>query len=285
MVQVDHEARQPVESPAFAEFCAEQKDLNYYFWSAELATALVRKRIIAGLKGHNKARVNELFSDIDCNAFIAPNNKQFAVKYGKHLPAFDKDLSRHLAYASKLVILRFFRAFERFATKRIAEVTAHEEQRKKFRGYLKRGGSDDSIADLARINIPTSRKIPYEQMLDAGIYAQLRNGLAHDDVSDDPSEPGDPLAIAFDSSEWKDEGLRKRCLENKTGLGQPLFPQAKANDVRDAIKRVIAGARDARKRSPQPLPLIFFYALFCFGAYRRLASSIENALPQQADPR
>ena len=212
--------------------------------------------------------VNQLFSELSGNAFKAPVNKKYPVKYAREAWQFDLDLQENLSSSCKLVIVRFHRALERFLEVRFQEAYPNSDRMGKLFGYLAHGGGPNSVAELRGLGIQTLHQIPHRLMLNARIYAEVRHDIAHGDGKD---------TIDVGEGVWTDKKVHDRCVKNR-GFRGPMFERASDHDIAEAIRYVCGGAHKKHEKTGQPL--IFFYALFCFGAYRKLAEAIELAFPR-----
>lgn len=252
----------------FEEFCDVQEKLNFFLWPAEIAICLVQQKILTGELRANRLPVFRLFPEIECNAFKAPANGRYEAKYSGSAARLNSDLDSGLGFFCKLVIVRFHRALERYIQKRCELAGMDGERAGAFKRYVLSGGGKDSAADLQKENIATLAAIPRLQMMDARIYVEVRHDLAHGDDSD---------TVDVVEGKWGDEKVFKRCTENRGHNGRRIFRNADDKEIKAVLARVCGGAQKKAGQTGQPL--IFFYALFCFGAYRKLVVSIENALP------
>lgn len=266
----------PAVSPAFKELREEQLLLNRFFWSSEVAFALVRQKSLSEIEMESTKPLRELLSPrLICNAFIPPSNHKQPSKYEATPKDFRGHLDINLAINSKFVILHFNRAFERFLRRRSRLEGLDGPQQTDLYRYLKRGASRDYTKWLLGINVQTSRNVPFEYFLDVRIYQEVRHDIAH---ADDESSPN------FGAAPWSDKLIIEKCEKDAGWNHKRMFPESTLDERSEAIKRVCKGAQNSQSRSktaldPEGQPLIFFYALFSLGAYRKLAKALEISMP------
>jgi hypothetical protein len=263
-------------SPAFNEFRQEQRLLNKFLWSSDVAHETVRQKFLTQQMLESIEPIRLLFDPpLSCNAFIPPANHKYPSKYEATANVFREDIDRNLEANSKLVIIHFNRAFERFLRNRSKIENLPEDRQKLVHEYLKRGGSLNYRERLRKLGVSASVKVRFEYFLDVCIYQEVRHDIAHADDED---------SINFGAKPWSDKSVVAKCEKNAGWKDKPIFPKSTGDEQREAIRRVCAGARNMHSRSrtelnPEGEPLIFFYALFSLGAYRRLADAIETSLP------
>lgn len=256
------------QSAAFKEFRRVQRKLNYFLWSTEIAVGLVKDRVLKDEILQSSLPVNQLFPELTGNAFKAPANKKYPVKYARYAWQFDQDLEENLSSSCKLVIVRFHRALERFLEARFRAAYPNSDRMGKLFSYVGHGGGPNSVGELRGLGIPTLQPIPHALMLNARIYAEVRHNIAHGDGRD---------TVDVGEGIWVDTKVRDRCMRNE-GYRGPMFERATDEDIAKAVNRVCGGAQRKHEKTGQPL--IFFYALFCFGAYRKLVEAVELAFPR-----
>jgi len=256
-------------SSAFQEFNREQTRVNRIFWSSEVAHEIVKQRFLTPAMLKTPESIKVVFSELECNAFIPPVNGK-ASHYERTAKQFKDDLDKALEATSKLVIVDMHRAFERFLTLRANVQGLPEDRRKTLRKYLKRGGSIRYQADLRQLcGLSATKEVPFHYFLDARIYHEVRHDIAHAD---------DPASVNLGAGPWVDQRVLDCCTHNAGWNGKTIFPNSTPQQRAGAIERVCTGAQKKQKKHPSE-PLIFFYALFCLGAYHRLARTIDESLP------
>ena len=266
---------------AFEEFHEEQRLLNQFLWSSEVAHETVLQKFLTPAMLERTEPLRVLFEPpLECNAFVPPAGGKHPSKYEETPNVFREHIGRNLEANCKLVIIHFNRTFERFLRRRTKlklSKGASQKMLGDLHGYLNRGGGENYLEYLGNLGIPASSNVPFEYFLDVCIYKQVRHDIAHAD---------DDNSVNFGAKPWSDSEVVKKCEKNAAWHGKPVFPDSSnADQQTKAIKRVcINGARRNQFKSkseanPEGEPLIFFYALFSLGAYRKLAVAINKSLP------
>jgi len=273
-----------VNSRAFIEFDQEQYLLNKFLWSSEVAHEIVRQKFLIPELLKRTEPLRLLFDPpLRCNAFIPPANGKHPSKYEEPPNVFCEHIERNLEANSKLVVVHFNRAFERFLRMRLKLKQLKDADQKtveKLRKYFKIGGSENYLEWLGNLGISASFNVPFKHFLDVCIYKEVRHDIAHAD---------DDASINFGDKPWSDETIVAKCKKNAGWNGRRIFPIPTTDEqLKAAIQRVWGGARKMHSISKSDVnregePLIFFYALFSLGAYRKLAASIERSLPATDD--
>ena len=174
----------------YGQFAAEQRNLNAFLWSSEVAVELVRQRILPGYKlvdGKTYAdtrKVAEVF-EISCNALLpgAPRNDDPSPrepKYRARLREFEGDLGKNMTQFSKVVIVSIHGAFERFIKERVGDLLNQTHKLTEDDIWSKTKGLFSHQAGIALLpkriqdlKLELSREIPRKLLVDAAIYGEL----------------------------------------------------------------------------------------------------------------
>jgi hypothetical protein len=254
-------------STEFGEFTRSQREVNHFLWSSEFAYELILQKVLTPPVRSDPNRIHKISADVDCHAFVPGTKTRKAIETGKaprhgtkyevDVATFEMHLRDNLEPVCRYVIIRFHSALERFLWFRCKPLLRLETMTAKERRNTKKRFQQTSYLDLEerlKQNITLERSIDPEVAIMAQAFRMLRNEFIRKEREWAPP--------------WSDSYFRQTLASTFGERSKTLIRL-----ICDPVKRKTAN--DPRT------PTIFFYALFCLTAYRRLALEVEQALPLQ----
>jgi hypothetical protein len=246
-------------SPEMVAFRAEQTLLNRFLWSTELCYFHVWSRADRDFPDHSiPAHVS--LGHVESNAWFPNNQGQWKMirSTGQFLKLTREDTTRFY----RMVLMNLYSFFENHLERRARAVKVGGDRWGPFVASLSSPALRNGIAPL-----------PLATVLHADLYRLVRNGIIH--------RPNQPLPVSEGDQRVRD--WRRNLLSDARNAHWP----ASDADGDEAVHHVVGHVKEAIERAGKrgkTIPAEFFYLLFAFTDFDRLACQIEEALLPRGVP-
>jgi hypothetical protein len=253
-----------------------QKRLNAFVWSSEIAHEFSWSRC-KEMFGSSNEKLSEVLPDLETVA-MTKTNRAFQ-RYNKSCKTFLEELKSNRPYIHRATIVYWHSAFEEFLAKRVAplldwyqiEGGQKTDRVKPWGPYL------HSLSSACKLTTSNAFGLKIETVLQTDILRSIRNRIVHGDYI--PYRYNDKASrqIADQAKKWRLHSFH----------GAPVNASARDVTIRNAMRLVVGTAEKNMKSFHHipDFPVEYFYLLFMFATYDRLAFEIEEAMPESVELR
>jgi hypothetical protein len=253
-----------------------QKRLNAFVWSSEIAHEFSWSRG-KEMFGSSDERLSEVLPDLETVA-MTKTNRAFQ-RYNKSCKTFLEELRSNRPYIHRATMVYWHSAFEDFLAKRVAPLLDwyQTESGQKTDRVKPWGPYLHSLSSACKLTTANSFGLKIETVLQADILRSIRNRIVHGDYI--PYRYNDKASrqIVDQAKKWRMYSFN----------GPPDSPSVRDVTIRKAM-RLVVGTAEKNMRSFHHIPdfpVEYFYLLFMFATYDRLAFEIEEAMPDGVEQR
>jgi hypothetical protein len=249
----------------------EQTALNSFLWSSELSYGTVLTTTDKRLQDKEQKLDAALADIVDAQVWY-PNTKK-DVHYRRQVGGFLKDVRSNITYIYRAVSIMWYSTFESYLRSKLFDRLTQEQQRKQ----TVRGGwgifLDKLRADRFRSGT-LKRSFNVDLMIQADFFREIRNVMVH---SRGGLPRGSIRRWTPNCRGW--EGKLEPLSQSVSSYWKPTLSKEKAFDfVREKVNKTIDTALKAQRRAKKrkkDIPLDYFFTLFSFTSFRKLAEDID----------
>jgi hypothetical protein len=263
-------------SAAFDNLQRQQTFLNRFLWSTELSYGIVLTTDDKRLKS-SEIKLDEALHDVEAQAWY-PNAKD-AVHYATTVGKFKQHLQFNTGYMYRAVAVLWYSSFESYLNSRVLPLLTPLEQR----AQKERGGWGEFVEKLRQDRFASGRlkkAFALDLLIDGDFFRDVRNTLVHAKAKLPHMVVRHPGDMPPHASKRGAEFFVGRLAPKVRKYWKPHWSEeATVRHVGKVLNRAIGGALynqdKAKTKEHKDIPLAYFYLLFAFTSYRRLAEDIE----------